>query len=72
MAALPKLTNEQAVILTGFTGITCCNFGDLQADVEKRLGRPVWTHEFGDESFADKVKELYREDFMSLLPAEAP
>lgn len=56
-------------MLTGFTGITCCRFSDLHEDAEKRLGRPVWTHEFASESFADQVKELYREDFMKLVGA---
>jgi hypothetical protein len=65
---MEKLAREQAVILTGFTGINMCNFSEFHADVEKRLARPVLTWEFGDPKFADEVKELYREDFMSIMP----
>lgn len=61
-----KLTKEQAIVISGFTGITCCSFGLLHEDVEKRLGYPVWTHQFGDEEFSDKVKALYRGDFLAL------
>ena len=64
---VPKLTKEQAIIITGFTGIASCNFGDFQNDVEKRLGEPVWLHQFGNKEFAEKVNELYRADFLAML-----
>jgi len=64
----PKLTKEQAIIVSGYTGFLICQFSDLQNDVEKRMGRPVWTHEFGDEIFTEKVEDLYREDFIALAP----
>lgn len=64
---MKKLTKEQALVLTGFTGVTCCNFGDFHGDVEKRMGQPVWTHQFGDKEFMEKVKDLYRDDFFSML-----
>lgn len=63
---IPKLTKEQAVIIMGFTGISTCPFSVFHEDVEKRLGRPVFTHQFGNKEFADEIKELYREDFINL------
>lgn len=66
----PKLTKEQAIIISGYTGFLVCQFSDLQNDVEKRMGRPVWTHEFGDEDFAEELKDLYRDDFIALAPEE--
>ena len=67
---IKTLTKEQAIIISGFTGITCCNFGLLHEDVEKRMGHPVWTHQFGDEAFMDKVKALYRDDFIDMCYTE--
>lgn len=64
---MEKLTKEQAIAITGFTGVCCCNFGDFQLDVEKRRG-PTFTHEFGSEAIAAEIKELYREDFLALCP----
>jgi hypothetical protein len=64
---MTKLTKEQAIVITGYTGITACNFGDFQGDVEKRLGHPVWTHQFGDKEFVKKIQELYRADFMEMV-----
>lgn len=64
-----KLTKEQAVVITGFTGIMACNsFSDLQQEVDKRLGYPTFTHQYGNKTFADEVKELFREDFLKLIP----
>lgn len=65
---MSKLTKEQAIVITGFTGVLCCEFSDFHADVEKRMGTPVWTHEFA--SNRDAVKELYRTDFMAMLPMD--
>ena len=68
---MTTLTKEQAIIITGFTGVIACrSFSDLQEDVDKRLGYATYTHQYGDKEFADKVKELYREDFLKLIPTQ--
>ena len=66
-----RLTKEQAIIVSGYTGFLCCNFSDLHADIEKRLDRPVWTHELGSEHMRKLVKDKYRDDFLSLVPADS-
>lgn len=63
-----KLTLEQAIIITGFTGIACCDFSSFHQDVEKRLGQPIWTHQF--PSRAKEIKELYSEDFIAMCPVQ--
>lgn len=60
-----KFTKEQALAIMGFTGITTTNFSTFHEDVEKRMGDPVWTHQFLDEEFSDKVNALYKDDFLS-------
>ena len=62
-----QLTKEQAIILTGFTGILCGSFSAFHEDVEKRLGRPVWTHEFANEELTAQVKEAYKKDFIAIV-----
>lgn len=62
---MQKLTKEQAIVLTGYTGITCVDFGLFHEDVEIRLGRPITTLEF--LVLKDKIKELYKSDFMAML-----
>ncbi len=63
---IQKLTKEQAVIISGFTGILCGEFSDFHADVEKRLGRGVQTFEFGFKEFSAEVKRLYEADFIEM------
>lgn len=63
---IQKLTKEQAVIITGFTGILCGSFSDFHADVEKRLGRGVQTFEMGMKSFMTEIKKLYEADFIEI------
>ena len=65
---MDRLTKEQAVVITGFTGILACDFSDFHAEVEARLGRPVWTHQFGDKDFAENtIKPLFEEDFLKIV-----
>lgn len=60
------LTREQAAIIGAFTGICCGPFSDIHNYAERKLGRPMWTHEFAAESVARELKEAAREDFARL------
>ncbi len=63
---MQRLTKEQAIILTGFTGISMVDeFAIFHEDVEKRLNRPVLTHEI--PTLADEIKQLYSDDFKKLV-----
>lgn len=67
------LTLEQGIILTGYTNTMLAPFSDFHKDAERRMGRPILSHEFGDQRTVDKLKVLYREDFMHLVSRmEAP
>lgn len=63
---MEKLTKEQAIAIMGFTGISTTNFSTFHKDVEQRMGCPVFTHQFANEDFMEKIKELYREDFLKM------
>ena len=63
---IQKLTKEQAVIITGFTGILCGSFSDFHADLEKRFGRGVQTFEMGMKPFTAEIKKLYEADFIEI------
>lgn len=65
-----ELTTRQAIIISAFTGTLCCNFGVYHKAVEEKMQRPVFTHEFGDREFAAEVKEVFREEFMSIIHKE--
>lgn len=61
---ITKLTKEQALVITGFTGLVAINMGEFQEDVQNRLGYMVATHEL--PLLAEQIQELYREDFIAM------
>lgn len=63
-----RISREQAIVIMGFTGIATVRFDHFHLDVEQRLGRPVWSHQFADKSLMETIREVYRADFMALLP----
>lgn len=65
-----QLNKYQAIVITGFTGTMMCDFSNFHADVESRMGRPVWIHEFANQAFADELKEMYKDEFMYLCNTE--
>ena len=62
-----EMTEFQKIVLTGFTRTLCCKFDKFHEDVEKRIGNGVFTHQFGDKEFMEKVKNLYLDDFMAII-----
>ena len=70
--AIQKLTKEQAVVVSGFTGIVACPFADIHEEIERRVGRPVYTHELGDTEFGGRVRELFRDDFLEMCYGRTP
>ena len=67
-AIVSKLTQQQCIILTGFTGILHGEFEWFYADLERRLGRDVQTSELGYPEFMAECKALYEQDFNDLMP----
>ena len=64
---MKPLDLDQAVVISAYTGVICCNFSDMHEEVEKRLGRPVFTHEFASkELFDDQIKPAFKDDFLAL------
>jgi hypothetical protein len=66
MNNVPKLTKEQAVIITAYTGIGCCKFSDFHKYTEEIMGEPIWTHEFANAELWEQLKEKTKESFLSI------
>lgn len=64
------LSKYQAIVITGYTGIMMVDFSSFHADVESRMGRPVWTSEFGNKEFMKEVEEMYKGEFLDLCNTE--
>lgn len=61
-----RLTKRQAQVISAYTGISLCNFEYIHEYAEELLNRPVWTHEFIGEKMWDELKELSKEEFLSI------
>jgi len=65
---MQKLTIEQAVVISAYTGFMACPFSAMHAEIEKRLGRSVWTHEM--PSIIDtEIRPAFKDDFISMCVA---
>lgn len=60
------MTKEEKLIVSAYTGILMTDFDSLHEFIEKKLGRPVWTHELADRLVWNELKETLKEDFLKL------
>lgn len=65
---MEKLTKEQAAIIAAYTGYHMGNFSAMQDLAESVMGRPVFTHEFGQPTFAQELHEKVAPLFLALCP----
>lgn len=65
---VPKLTPEQASIVSAYTGYLVGDFGAMHAYIEQKMGGPVWTHQMGDAAFYERIREATKADFVALAP----
>lgn len=63
---MQKLTSDQAAIIGAFTGITAGPFSDIHAYAERKLGRPIFTHEFGSDGVSQELRDAARDDFIAI------
>lgn len=59
-----KLTKEQSVIISAYTGYLCCPFSDLQKYAETKLGAGIGT--ISMLIFKEELKEKSKEDFLKI------
>lgn len=60
------MNKREAVVVSAYTGVLMSNLADLQDYVEEVMERPFWTHEMGDKSFAEELKELAKPEFLEI------
>ena len=60
------MTKEEKLIVSAYTGILMTDFNNLHEFIEKKLGRPVLTHDLANELVVNELKEAVKEDFLKL------
>lgn len=66
------MTKQEKVIVSAYTGKLMCDFGDAHEYIEKKLGRPVYTHELADKNIWKEIEEKSKEDFLDICKQEEP
>ena len=64
------MTKQEKLIVSAYTGILMTDFSEFHGFVEKRLGRPVYTHEFASKELMEELKASVKADFLKLCAAE--
>lgn len=60
------MTYKEKIIVSAYTGYLMCDFEDVHAYIEEKLGRPVYTHELVDEDIQKEIRDRTKIDFLSL------
>ena len=60
------MTNKEKIVVSAYTGVLMCDFDEMHQYIEKKLKRPVWTHELGNEKIIEKIRDATRNDFLSI------
>lgn len=67
------MTDKEKAIVSAYTGVTMLagdKFQIFHEYIEKILGRPVWTHELGNELVWNEIKEKSKDDFIEICKSE--
>lgn len=60
------MTKQEKIIVSAYTGVLMCDFSDMHEYIEKKLGRPVWTHELASKEVRAEIREAIKSDFLKL------
>jgi hypothetical protein len=60
------MTDYEKIVVSAYTGVLMCDFSDVHEYIEKKLGRPVYTHEFAYEYMDKQIKEATKSDFLEI------
>lgn len=66
------MTKQEKIIVSAYTGVLMCDFDDVHKYIQKKFGRPVFTHELVDKGIQKEVKEKSEEEFLEICNREEP
>jgi hypothetical protein len=61
-----KMTEKEKIIVSAYTGYLMTDFSKVHEYIEKKLDRPVWTHEMAFKSVQEEINEKCKDDFLDL------
>lgn len=61
------MTKREGAILTIYTGIMLGELDYVYKVLKEIEGRPVYTHEMGNQKFMNKMKEKVKDEFVFIM-----
>lgn len=62
------MTKREKIVVSAYTQILMCDFGDLHEYIEELMGRPVWTHEI--HMLAEEIRRRSKKEFLEICGKE--
>ena len=66
------MTKQEKIIVSAYTGVLMCDLDDVYEYIQKKLGRPVFTHELANKDIQKEIEEKSKEDFLEVCGREEP
>ncbi len=67
-----SLTRREAAVIGAYTGVLMGRFPDVQSIGDDAMGRPTYTHEYGDSAFLLKLRVSLRDEFLAICDEVEP
>lgn len=66
------MTLQEKIIVSAYTGYVMCDFSHVHKYIEKKMGRPVWTHELAasNTQFLEEIRWRILPDFLAICKGE--
>ena len=62
------MTKKEKIIATAYTGYMFVkDFSEVHEYIEKKMGRPVLTHELADKKVQEELHEKIKPDFLEMI-----
>lgn len=61
------MAKREKIVVSAYTGVLMCDFGDLHKYIEDKLGCPVWTHELASTAVWKAIERAAKPEFMQIV-----
>ena len=61
------MTKREKLVCMAYTGVIFINFGEFQMFINELLGEEIHTMVYGNEAFADMIKEKVKDEFIKIV-----
>lgn len=60
------MTKHEALVISAYTGCLLCKWDELHCFIEKKLGRPVLTHELASPDVLETLRKKLKPELLEI------